>query len=274
MRRFIIILFLIFPSFISAQKICGLRCEYLDEPLGIDQKNPRLTWEIDSSRPYNQKSFRVLVATDPELLQVGQSDVWDSGVVQNTICKIVLKDVKLTSCTKYYWKVEVSNGSKKLTSSIASFETGIMSSDQWQAKWITDVFDKEFRKAPVFRRSFDLNKPIRQARAYVCGIGYYELYVNGRKVGDRVLEPGYTHFDRRVLYATYDITSMLTEGQNAVGAILGNGWLNIQSLAVWQFHKASWRMRPRLLCELHVDYVDGTSEVICSDKSWLCNTEA
>ena len=107
---------------------------------------------------------------------------------------------------------------------------------------------------------------------YVASAGYHELFINGERVGTNYLDPGYTHFDKRILYVTHDVTSLLKQGDNAVAAVLGNGWYNEQSVAVWNFHEARWRDRPRLLCELRITYTDGTTEVIGSDETWKTST--
>ncbi len=189
---------------------------------------------------------------------------------------MVYQGPALQAHTRYYWQVEVWSNSRKLTSEIASFETAKLSITDWHdAKWISDTFDKEFRKAPLLRKSISLEeKNIKNARLYVSGVGYYEFFINGAHVSDRKLEPGYTHFDKRVLYSTYDVTSMLQHGENVLAAELGNGWLNIQSLSVWEFEKARWRMRPRMIAELRITYNDGTVQTIPTDRTWKTNSGA
>ena len=120
----------------------------------------------------------------------------------------------------------------------------------------------------MLRRAFTLDGKIKQARAYICGLGYYELHINGRKVGDHLLDPGYTRYDKRDLYVTYDVTDALRRGKNAVGVILGTGWYNVHTKAVWDFHKAPWRAAPKLLMQLRVEYADGRTETIVTDNRW------
>ena len=176
--------------------------------------------------------------------------------------------------TRYYWNVRVwdQNGAVCKTSDIATFETAKLESHDWEGCWITDRHDKEFEPAPMFRKAFSLDKPIKEARAYVSATGYYELFINGKRVGENYLDPGYTHFDKRMLYVTHDVTSLLQEGENAVAAVVGNGWFNIQSKATWDFEKARWRNRPRLLCELRIQYEDGTSSIVYTDETWRVAT--
>ncbi len=260
----------------TATNINRIRCEYLKNPLGIDVATPRFTWEISADHNGKQTACRLNVATSPQLLKRGKADIWKSERVNTDIPRMVYQGPALQAHTRYYWQVEVWSNSRKLTSEIASFETAKLSITDWHdAKWISDTFDKEFRKAPLLRKSINLEeKNIKNARLYVSGVGYYEFFINGAHVSDRKLEPGYTHFDKRVLYSTYDVTSMLQHGENVLAAELGNGWLNIQSLAVWEFEKARWRMRPRMIAELRITYNDGTVQAIPTDRTWKTNSGA
>lgn len=260
----------------TVTNIDRIRCEYLKNPLGIDVATPRFTWEISADHNGKQTACRLNVATSPQLLKRGKADIWKSERVNTDIPRMVYQGPALQAHTRYYWQVEVWSNSRKLTSEIASFETAKLTITDWHdAKWISDTFDKEFRKAPLLRKSINLEeKNIKNARLYVSGVGYYEFFINGAHVSDRKLEPGYTHFDKRVLYSTYDVTSMLQHGENVLAAELGNGWLNIQSLAVWEFEKARWRMRPRMIAELRITYNDGTVQTIPTDRTWKTNSGA
>lgn len=260
----------------TATNIERIRCEYLKNPLGIDVATPRFTWEISADHNGKQTACRLNVATSPQLLKCGKADIWKSGRVNTDISRMVYQGPALQAHTRYYWQVEVWSNGRKLTSEVASFETAKLSITDWhEAKWISDTFDKEFRKAPLLRKSISLEeKNIKNARLYVSGVGYYEFFINGAHVSDRKLEPGYTHFDKRVLYSTYDVTSMLQHGENVLAAELGNGWLNIQSLSVWEFEKARWRMRPRMIAELRITYNDGTVQTIPTDRTWKTNSGA
>ena len=260
----------------TATNIERIRCEYLKNPLGIDVATPRFTWEISADHNGKQTACRLNVATSPQLLKCGKADIWKSGRVNTDISRMVYQGPALQAHTRYYWQVEVWSNGRKLTSEVASFETAKLSITDWHdAKWISDTFDKEFRKAPLLRKSISLEeKNIKNARLYVSGVGYYEFFINGAHVSDRKLEPGYTHFDKRVLYSTYDVTSMLQHGENVLAAELGNGWLNIQSLSVWEFEKARWRLRPRMIAELRITYNDGTVQTIPTDRTWKTNSGA
>ncbi|HBF95720.1 MAG TPA: alpha-rhamnosidase, partial [Porphyromonadaceae bacterium] len=148
------------------------------------------------------------------------------------------------------------------------FETGMMGQLSWKGKWITDTYDFNVKPAAYFRRAFKTDKTIKSARVYIAAAGLYELSINGKRIGDHRLDPTYTRFDRRNLYVTYDITENLQQGNNAVGVLLGNGWYNHQSTAVWYFDKAPWRARPKFCMDLHITYSDGTKEIIATDERW------
>ena len=235
----------------------NLRTEYLTNPQGIDAQTPRFTWEYAGQQPeFAVSRTEVQIGTSPDNMRT------------------YYPSMKLQPHTRYYWNVTVwdQHGIKCKPSKIASFETGKLTPDNWKAQWISDGKDKETEPAPLFRKDFETAKSVRQATAYVSAAGYYTLYINGQRVGDHFLDPGYTHFDKRLLYVTHDVTPLLQKGNNAIAAVLGNGWANCQSVAVWNFHEAEWRKRPALCCELHIQYNDGSSETILTDGSWRTAT--
>lgn len=236
-----------------------LRTEYLSNPIGLDQSHPRFTWEYDGhERDFQISKYEIRIGTDPAQLQP------------------YTKTMRLLPHTRYYWTVTVwdQKGRECETSKVATFETAKFALSDWTASWITDQHDQEFEPAPLFRKAFALRKEVKEARLYVASAGYHELFINGNRVGSNFLDPGYTHFDKRILYVTHDVTNLLQKGTNAVVAVLGNGWYNEQSVATWNFHKARWRNRPRLLCELRVTYVDGSQELIGTDETWKTSTGA
>jgi alpha-L-rhamnosidase len=148
---------------------------------------------------------------------------------------------------------------------------GLLEPDDWHGKWIGSDAPPG-SPAPMLRREFEIKRRVRQARVHISGIGYYELRLNGKKVGDRVLEPAFTNYDKRVLYSTYDVTGQLSDGKNAIGVTLGTGWYDCHIKAVWNFHEASWRDRPKLLMELRIEFDDGSIDTINSDESWTQST--
>jgi alpha-L-rhamnosidase len=249
----------------------SLRCEHLMSPLGIDAQQPRLSWEIDDLRQGAlQSAYTVLVSTDSVQLSINKGLIWNSGKIKTSASLISYQGRALQPFTRYYWRVRTwdKGGSLMADSRITYFETGMMGISNWAGNWISDRGSINTLKAPYFRKTFSAAKKIRSARAYIAVAGLYELFVNGKKVGNHRLDPMYTRFDRRNLYVTYDITRQLQTGSNAIGVVLGNGWYNHQSLAVWNFERAPWRQRPTFCLDLKIDYEDGTTQTVCTDESW------
>lgn len=242
-----------------------LKCEYLIRPIGIDAKHPRFTWRIDDDRPgAKQTAYQLYVSTDSSAMEKG----WKTAKSATSANIAVYKGAPLQPFTRYYWKVDVWDKDGKKRSAGSSFETGMIDMKNWKSAWISDLNDVKAKPAGLFRKVFNAGKQIRSARAYIAVGGLYELYINGDKVGNHRLDPMYTRFDRRTLYVTYDVTKHLQQGKNAIGVMLGNGWYNHQSTAVWYFDKAPWRARPTFCLDLRVTYEDGSTETITSGKDW------
>lgn len=275
-RRILLIVVLLLTSYYGyaengySCEVIDLKCEYLTNPLGIDETCPRLTWRLaDNRQNAHQTAFRLIVGTDSVSVQNDLGNMWDTGKQEKTTVLTTYTGKQLSPLTRYYWKIIVWDKDKmKVTSSVASFETGMMGMYNWKGAWISDHHDINYKPAPYFRKIFNANKKIQSARAYIAVAGLYELSLNGKKVGNHRLDPMYTRFDRRNLYVTYDVTSYLQEGTNAIGVVLGNGWYNHQSLAVWDFDRAPWRARPAFCMDLHITYADGTVETIVSERDW------
>ncbi len=195
---------------------------------------------------------------------------WDTAWQRSSASLVTYTGKTLKPFTKYYWCVAIAGQQqqKSAFSTIASFETGMMKMSNWKGSWISDHADINLKPAPYFRKAFERHKKIKSARAYIAAAGLYELYINGKKIGNHRLDPMYTRFDRRTLYVTYDVTADIKEGKNAIGVLLGNGWYNLQSTAVWDFHKAGWRARPTFCLDLRIIYEDGTTATISSGKDW------
>lgn len=243
---------------VHAQKsTINLRCEYLVQPLGIDNPHPRLTWE--STAPAQEFTIQVLQR---------DSLLWTATTSDN---RIVYNGPALQPLTAYNWIVYTSS---KIPSARSTFETGMMDPKNWKGQWISDQHPADFKAAPLFRKVFVSPKKISTARAYISAAGLYELHINGRKIGDHLLDPMFTRFDKRLLYVTYDVTQALQQGENVIGLILGNGWYNLQSTAVWNFDKAPWRNRPAVCMELHITFSDGTTTILCTGPDWKTATGA
>jgi len=258
---------------VNAAEIVKLKCEHLVNPIGIDNPNPRLSWMMDDERKGAlQRAYRIIVSTDSLQLKSKMNVQWDTDKVNSGNSLITYKGRALLPFTKYFWRVEVLDKDNRLVSSrISSFETGMMGAENWKGTWISDGRDINTRPAPYFRKVFEPAKQIKSARAYIVASGLYELYLNGAKVGNHRLDPMYTRFDRRNLYVTYDVTSNLKQGKNAVGVILGNGWYNHQAMAVWNFDEAPWRARPAFCLDLRITYTDGKIETLTSGSDWKTN---
>jgi len=263
-----------------------LRCEYLVNPHGIDVSKPRLSWILDSDgRGQKQRAYHILVAGSAEKLRKNVGDLWDSNRVDSDqSIHIEYAGKPLQSHMRCYWKVRIWDKDNKVSSwsEPAFWSMGILQRQQWQAKWLgyTKIPEtwkrqrdwKQKGPSPVFRKAFSLDKPIKSATVYICGLGYYELRLNGRKVGDNVLDPAFTRYDKRVLYVTHDVTKQIRQGKNAFGVMLGNGWYNVHTRAVWKFDQAPWRDRPKMLLQCHIVFSDGSTEIISSDESWRADS--
>ena len=251
-------------------QVTDLKTEHLDNPIGMDTPNPRFSWKVLSDQDgMNQKTFQLLVGTDSAQIAQGRGNVWSSGIIESDHVMSRYAGTPLLPCTRYYWAVNVTDGNnRKVSSPVACFETGKMGLDAWHGNWISDHNDRNHFPAPYFRKSFSVDNPVKKARIYVAVAGLYQLHLNGKRLGDTMLDPVYTRFDRRNMYVTYDVTSLINSKENVIGVVLGNGWYNHQPLAVWNFDKANWRNRPAFCLDLHLTYEDGTEETIYTDYSW------
>lgn len=261
----------------------NLRCEYQRDPLGIDVDKPRLSWQLKSTeRGAKQTAYRILVASSPSLLRQEKGDLWDSGIKKSDqSIQIAYGGTGLHSSKSYFWKVCAwdENGKQTSWSEGAKFATGKLSMHDWYAQWIqrpvkqtlvaVDPFDDD--PAPLLRKEFSVPRSVKRATVYVSGLGYYELRLNGKKVGDHELSPGWTDFSKRVSYSTFDVTKQLTAGKNVIGAMLGNGFFNPLPLKMWGSLNLREHLpigQPRLIAQLEVEYSDGTVERVCTDKTW------
>ncbi len=251
----------------------GLQSEHLTNPLGIDSPTPRLSWRLDDPRQgARQTAWQLLVGTDSAEVSNGRGNCWQPARQASDQTLVTYGGKKLQPFTRYYWRVTAWDAAGKPTNSqVAQFEMGMMHAGNWQGAWISDKNDVAIKPAPYFRKAFGVHRKVRSARAYIAVGGLYELYLNGQKTGNHRLDPMYTRFDRRLLYVTYDVTPQIRSGQNAIGVLLGNGWYNHQSTAVWNFHEAPWRERPTFCLDLRITYTDGSVETISSGTDWKTN---
>ncbi|MEA5043368.1 MAG: family 78 glycoside hydrolase catalytic domain, partial [Petrimonas sp.] len=266
-----LILFFAQSGVYSQVTVKNLKCEYLDNPVGLDETHPRFTWQMELYKPGNhQLAYELAVGTTEADVVSGKGNVWESGIVDSSVIPVVYGGRELNPFTRYFWSVRVKDEHEQWSSWSQPhfFETGMMSQHRWKGKWITDTYDFNVKPAAYFRRAFKTDKTVSSARIYIAAAGLYELSINGKRIGDHRLDPSYTRFDRRNLYVTYDVTGNLQRGENVLGVLLGNGWYNHQSTAVWYFDKAPWRARPKFCMDLHITYSDGSKEVIATDERW------
>ena len=202
-----------------------LRCEYLENPLGIDVPKPRLSWKLDSSvRSQKQSAYRILVASSPERLESNIGDLWDTGKIDSDqSIRVDYGGKPLESSTQCFWKVIAwdKEGKASTTSKSALFSKGLLEPEDWKAKWIGAGQEQT---SPYYRQSFHIDDIPDQATIYVAPLGYFELYINGRKVGDEVLAPAVSNFSKRSYYRTFDVRGYLKKGVNSIGIWMGTGW--------------------------------------------------
>ena len=245
----------------------SLKTEYAVRPLGIEVSRPRLSW-IATALGYGatQTAYRILVASSPQLLTPESADVWDSGKVSSGRTFGIEYDGPAAPRTRYHWTVRLWDGLDRAGEWAAPewFETALLDEGFGAARWIGGAVDS----APLLRRGFVVDGPVRRARLYASGLGYADLRLNGEAVSDAVLDPGFTAYDHTVLYVTHDITDLLRNGDNLVGAELGRGFFGLTSPNVWRWHQAPWTAEPRLIARLVIEYDDGRTTEVVTDESW------
>jgi alpha-L-rhamnosidase len=244
-------------------KITNLRVNHMDNPLGFLIGEPTFSWITSDSTGTYQEAAQLQIAFDEGFCNL----FYDSGR-QNAINSMAYTpNITLKPCTRYFWRVMVWSESDYGISDTAWFETA-KGSEPWSGKWITSTFDKEVH--PLFYKSFSVPGNIKSARIYVTGLGVYELEINGTKVGEEFLAPFYNDYHKWLQYQTYDITPLLQEGENAIGAMLGNGWYKGRFGFIDQL-KELYGSQFGVLCEIDVTLEDNSHIIIGSDESWMCH---
>jgi len=265
------IFFIFLAGSIIAQTLSvnNLTCEYRRNPLGIDAKQPRLSWKITgSSNNIMQSAYSIRVSSDRKFSS--SKIIWQSGKTESDESILqAYNGPDLKSGEKYFWQVKIwdNNGKASKWSEIAFWEMGLLSQSDWKAKWIEMEGDTlRYAPSPHFRKEFPVGKSIAKARIYVTSHGFYELYLNSRKVGDQVLTPGWTSYGKRLQYQVFDVTGMLNKGDNAIGAVLGDGWY--RGTLAWGNNWAIYGKTLGLLFQLKITFTDGSETNIISDESW------
>lgn len=280
MKKQLLFLFLLaFPLLLDAAAVTvtGLRTEQMTNPMGLDTATPRLSWQLESSRKnVMQTAYQILVASSPELLAQDKGDLWDSGKVQSDASQwITYQGMPLKSNRRAYWKVRsYTTEGETGWSTPAHWSIGLLKEAHWQGRWIgmdkAAPWDSETQwsrlSSRYLRKEFALKKQVKQATVHIAGMGMYELFINGQRVGDQVLAPAPTDYRKTIIYNTFDVTPLLSS-ENAIGVTLGNGrfYTMRQHFKPYKIPNFGY---PKLRLNLIVEYTDGTKETIASDTNW------
>ncbi|MDR6561985.1 MULTISPECIES: family 78 glycoside hydrolase catalytic domain [unclassified Arcicella] len=273
-----IVLFASFSKQDASIQLQNLRCEMLVNPEGIDVVKPRLSWEITTSqRNVQQVAYQILVASTPEKLAANEGDLWNSGkVLSDESIHVKYAGIALKSKKRCFWKIKTwTNKGESAWSETAFWSVGLLNYVDWKGRWIgldrSFEWDNESQfarlSARYFRKEFVAQKSIKQATVYIVGLGLYELYLNGQKVGDQVLAPVPTDYTKGVKYNTFDVTKLLQADKNVIGTVLGNGRFYTMRQD-YKPYKIKTFGYPKMLLNLDIEYTDGTKETISTDESW------
>ncbi len=256
-------------SGINGITVRKLYCEYEPNPLGVDVAQPRFSWVLDADRRgQRQSAYHLLVAGSSELLSANAGDLFDSGKVDSDrSVNVSYQGRPLAGQTKYYWKVRCWDQDHRAGawSETATFEMGLLREEDWKSDWIGAEIPVS---SPLLRKEFKISQKIKRARVYISGLGCYELFINGKRVGDHVLDPASTDYNKRILYATYDVTDLLHEGNNAVGVMLGNGFYcqPFEPGLTDAIH--AYGDSPRLLMQMNIVGMDESVLSVKTDDTW------
>ena len=268
-------------------KISNLRCEYLKNPLGIDMTHPRLSWVLESSkRNQKQTAYRILVAGSKKDLDKDNGNFWDTlKVISDQTTHIFYNGSELISGRKYWWKVCVwdKDGVMCQVSEPAFWSMGLLSNSDWRGKWIGMQREKSENSThpdkikelspgpppPFFRKTFTLDKKVYSAYVHVTARGLFEVHLNGDRVSKDYFAPEWTDYTKRIQYRTYDVISLLKEGKNALGVIVGDGWYS--GYIGWRKNRGHYGLQNSLLLQMEIVYDDGTRDFVVTDGTWRCS---
>ncbi|MEO8406249.1 MAG: family 78 glycoside hydrolase catalytic domain, partial [Chitinophagaceae bacterium] len=281
--------FLFINTFAQRLSVVNPRCEFKQNPIGVDATSPSFSWELQSSQQnVLQTAYRILVADDSLLLLKNIANAWDSKkIISSASIQVKYNGKPLLSTKKYYWKVIVNdNKGNTASATISNWRMGLLSVNDWKnASWIAydilpdsnkivpaahgngkKAWGKRKDILPLLRKDFSINKPVKNAMVFICGLGQFEMSVNGEKTGDHFLDPGWTQYSKHALYVSFDITRQLKQGANAVGVMLGNGFYYVPGE---RYRKITGGFGyPKMICRFVIEYEDGTTQNIISDQTW------
>jgi alpha-L-rhamnosidase len=293
MKQFFVFIVVFFIQYsLNAQNLFvqNLQCENRDNPLGVETAKPSLSWKIYSEQKnVLQTAYQIMISDDIDLLYKGMANIWDSKkVLSSASIQVLYSGPKLVSAKKYYWRVKVWDNKNNVSnwSQVFNWQMGLLHKVEWQnAKWIAydEVIDSlkiaphihlNGKKSwgarrnilPQFRKVIEVKKTIKEATAFVCGLGQFDFFINGEKVGDHFLDPGWTNYAKHAQYVTFDISKNIKEGKNAVGAMLGNGFYYIPGQRYRKMTGAYGH--PKLIAKIVINYKDGSQDIIITDETW------
>src|SRR5437016_735838 len=273
-----------------------LRCEYLVDPIGIDEMHPRLTWLLASDpgrRGRRQTAYQILVTSHAKPRTKPGDALWDSRkVTSDRTANIEYNGRPLSSRQVCFWRVKVWDeaGHASEWSAPARWTMGLLKPEDWKAQYVSfrdsspvfkDTKSLYLPPARQYRKVFSGRpKPIRRATVYATALGIYELHLNGQRVSDEFFAPGWTDYHQRAYYRTYDVTSAIKAGANAIGAWVADGWHSgylgfglLTGIGTEHIGRYSYGKTPAFMAQLEVEYSDGSSETVVTDPSWKVTGE-
>ncbi len=265
---------------ISSRKVVlkprHLTVEYFENPVGLNNAHPRLSWIIESnSNNTLQTDYQIQVAASLNALRRGKF-IWDTGKVNSDeSTKHAYQGPNLKSGQRYYWRVRIwdNHGHRSGWSDASYWEMGLLHPSDWTASWIEPGLNQDTTKSdpsPMLRSDFNISGKVASARLYVTSHGLYEVHINGKKVGDQLFTPGWTSYNKRLQYQSYDVTDLIKNGDNAVGAILGDGWY--RGFLTWNDERNVYGSKLGLLAQIEITYADGHKQVVGTNGNWKSST--